>query len=182
MELDLTTELDKQLSWHWEYQLWPRWQGLTDDEYLWEPVAGAWSVRPAGDAASPAPMGSGSARIDWARPVPDPAPVTTIAWRVGHILVGIYGDRNARYFGGPPTSYPDYDYPLTADDALDRLDQGYRTWIAGVRGLTAADLAQNCREPGFESDSMMALILHINRELIHHGAEISLLRDLYARQ
>ena len=65
---------------------------------------------------------------------------------------------------------------------LDRLDQGYRTWIAGVRGLTAADLAQNCREPGFESDSMMALILHINRELIHHGAEISLLRDLYARQ
>jgi hypothetical protein len=27
---------------------------------------------------------------------------------------------------------------------------------------------------------MADLVLHINRELIHHGAEISLLRDLYA--
>jgi hypothetical protein len=27
---------------------------------------------------------------------------------------------------------------------------------------------------------MAALILHIHREVIHHGAEISLLRDLYA--
>jgi hypothetical protein len=26
---------------------------------------------------------------------------------------------------------------------------------------------------------MAALILHINREALHHGAEISLLRDLY---
>ena len=29
---------------------------------------------------------------------------------------------------------------------------------------------------------MAALILHIHRELIHHGAEICLLRDLYLRQ
>ncbi len=28
---------------------------------------------------------------------------------------------------------------------------------------------------------MAALVLHINRELIHHGAEIALLRDLYLR-
>jgi hypothetical protein len=26
---------------------------------------------------------------------------------------------------------------------------------------------------------MAALVLHINREIIHHGAEIALLRDLY---
>jgi hypothetical protein len=26
---------------------------------------------------------------------------------------------------------------------------------------------------------MATLVLHINRETIHHGAEISLLRDLY---
>jgi hypothetical protein len=26
---------------------------------------------------------------------------------------------------------------------------------------------------------MAALVLHINREVIHHGAEIALLRDLY---
>ena len=27
-----------------------------------------------------------------------------------------------------------------------------------------------------------ALVLHINREVIHHGAEISLLRDLWAHR
>ena len=26
---------------------------------------------------------------------------------------------------------------------------------------------------------MAALVLHINREAIHHGAEVTLLRDLY---
>jgi hypothetical protein len=26
---------------------------------------------------------------------------------------------------------------------------------------------------------MAALVLHINREMLHHGAEIALLRDLY---
>jgi hypothetical protein len=29
---------------------------------------------------------------------------------------------------------------------------------------------------------MAALVLHIHREAIHHGAEIALLRDLYAHQ
>jgi hypothetical protein len=29
---------------------------------------------------------------------------------------------------------------------------------------------------------MAALILHINREALHHGAEIALLRDLYRCQ
>jgi hypothetical protein len=29
---------------------------------------------------------------------------------------------------------------------------------------------------------MGALVLHINREVIHHGAEVALLRDLYLRR
>lgn len=29
---------------------------------------------------------------------------------------------------------------------------------------------------------MAAIVLHISREVIHHGAEIALLRDLYANR
>ena len=29
---------------------------------------------------------------------------------------------------------------------------------------------------------MAALVLHINREALHHGAEIALLRDLYTHR
>jgi hypothetical protein len=49
-------------------------------------------------------------------------------------------------------------------------------------GLTAdfAGLARPCgpAEP-FPDAPMASLVLHINREVIHHGAEIALLRDLY---
>jgi hypothetical protein len=171
-------ELDKQLSWHWEHQLRPRLEGLSDAEYFWEPVSGCWSIRPRAEAVALA-VGSGPYIIDFAFPEPDPPPVTTIAWRLGHMIVGIFGDRNARYFGGPAVSYESYEYPASAVQALAALDAQYLRWIDGIRQLDSDGLAERCREPGFETDSMAALILHINREVIHHGAEIALLRDLY---
>jgi hypothetical protein len=50
-----------------------------------------------------------------------------------------------------------------------------------VLALDDAALAQPCgpAEGPYAAESMMTLVLHINRETIHHGAEIALLRDLY---
>ena len=47
--------------------------------------------------------------------------------------------------------------------------------------LDAAGLARPCgpAEGPYAEFPLAALVLHINRETIHHGAEISLLRDLY---
>lgn len=174
--------LASQLTWHWEAQLRPRLEGLTDEEYYWEPVRGCWNLRPVGTSATPMAAGGGAVEMDWDQPEPRPAPVTTIAWRISHLLLGVFGLRNARYFGAPPVDPVTYDYPDTAAEALRRLDTDYATWVAGITSLGPEELAANCREPGFESDSMAALILHIHREVIHHGAEISLLRDLYAWQ
>jgi hypothetical protein len=178
--MDWTTSLAEQLDWHWQSQARPRLAGLTDAEYFWEPVGGCWSIRPR-DQATGAPIGVGDFVIDYAFPEPTPAPVTTIAWRLGHVLVGVLGERNARYFHGPATSYADFDYPGTADRALEMLDDFYARWNSGVRALGDAELAERCREPGFEGSSLAELVLHINREMIHHLAEIALLRDLYAR-
>jgi hypothetical protein len=178
MTINWSEQLAQQLDWHWQAHLRPRLDGLTDAEYFWEPVAGAWSVRPRGRGVA-MEVGAGDFIIDFALPEPSPPPVTTIAWRLGHVLVGVLGDRNARHFGGPAVSYQDYDYPATAADALSRLDDSYATWIAGVRGLDDEGLARPCGEPDFESDPMAALVLHINREMLHHGAEVALLRDLY---
>ena len=177
--MNWTDELDRQLSWQWENLMRPRWEGLTDEEYLWEPVPGMWSVRPRGQGVA-VEVGSGDHVIDFAVPEPSPPPVTTIAWRLGHLLVGVFGARIATYFDGPPVDYDSYDYPGTAAEALARIDEMYAAWIAGVRGLDDAALAEQCREEGHEEDTMAALVLHIHREVIHHGAEISLLRDLYA--
>ena len=50
------------------------------------------------------------------------------------------------------------------------------------RGLDAAALARPIgpKEGPWAEYSMAELILHINREVIHHGAEIACIRDLYA--
>jgi hypothetical protein len=178
--LDWAGKLLEQLTWHWSAQARPRLDGLTDDEYFFAPVPGCWSVRPAGVRGPGQPWGSGPMRIDFAYPPPEPAPVTTIAWRLGHIVVGVFGERNARYFGGPPIGYDTYAYPATAAESLRDLDDGYRRWVAGVSGLSVDGLLANCREPGYEADPMLSLVLHIHREAIHHLAEIALLRDLWA--
>ncbi len=48
--MDWPHELADQLSWHWEHQLRPRLEGLTDEEYFWEPAPDGWSVRPRGES------------------------------------------------------------------------------------------------------------------------------------
>ncbi len=44
-DVDWNFQLAEQLDWHWREQLRPRLDGMTDAEYRWEPVAGAWNVR-----------------------------------------------------------------------------------------------------------------------------------------
>ncbi|MDN5726399.1 MAG: DinB family protein [Propionibacteriales bacterium] len=92
--------------------------------------------------------------------------------------------RSHSHFGGPEADYMSWPYAGTADEALAQLDTAYERWITGVRGLDAETLAQPCGpDEGPYADLPMAtLVLHIHREVIHHGAEIALLRDLYAHR
>ncbi len=163
-----------QLEWHWTQQLRPRLEGLTDEEYLWEPVPGSWNVHVEGDRTT----------VDFAFPEPAPAPVTTIAWRIAHLVVGVLGARCAAHFDGPPADYETWTYAATADDALAQLDEGYRRWVQGVRDLGEEGLVRPCgpAEGPWADAPLAALVTHIHREVIHHGAEIALLRDLYAHR
>ena len=140
--VDWNLQLAEQLDWHWREQLRPRLDGLTDAEYRWEPVPGAWNVRPRGTGTAPIEVGAGEFVLDYAFPPPVPPPVTTIAWRVGHMTVGVLGMRVASHFGGPPFDYDTHRYPGDAATALAQLDAAYAGWLAGVRGLDADGLAR----------------------------------------
>ena len=183
-DVDWNFQLAEQLDAHWRTQLRPRLDGMTDAEYRWEPVPGAWNVRPRGTGTAPIEAGRGEFTMDFALPEPTPAPVTTIAWRIGHIVVGVLGMRVASHFGGPPVDYGSHTYARDAATALAQLDAAYALWIAGVRGLGTDGLARPCgpAEGPWAESSMAELVLHINREMLHHGAEIALLRDLYLWQ
>lgn len=181
--MDWTEQLADQLEWHWANHLWPRWAGISDDEYLWEPSSDAWSLRRRAEATSAMAAGAGDIVIDWAYPEPTPPPVTTIAWRMAHIAVGVFGVRAANHFGAEPIDYESTEWTLSAADGLERIDRTYRAWRDGVRSLGPDELTAPCgpAESPFADYPMAGLILHINREAIHHGAEICLLRDLYER-
>jgi hypothetical protein len=176
----------EQLTWHWTGHLRPKLDGLTDDEYFWEPAAGAWSVRRRGSPGAVGEVGGGDWTIDFALPEPSPPPVTTIAWRLGHLIVGVFGARAASHFADPPDpggsiDYGSFHYAGSAAEALDQLDAVYAAWTGGVARLDDAALrrAMGPAEGDFAEHPMADLVLHISREAIHHGAEILLLRDLY---
>lgn len=173
--------LREQLDWHWRHQLRPRLGGLTDAEYFHEPVPGCWNVRPRGTGTAPVQTGSGSMTIDFAFPPPEPAPLTTIAWRLGHVIVAVLAMRNAAHFGRASVDYQSFDYASSASGALAQLDAEYTTWTAGVESLGEAGLLKPCgpAEGPYADEPMAALVLHIHREVIHHLAEVCLLRDLY---
>src|SRR5205823_6218340 len=114
-EVAWANRLLEQLAWHWENHVRPRLDGLTDVEYLWEPASGCWNLR----------QQSGVWVPDFAWPEPDPAPLTTIAWRLSHAIVGLFGMRLADHFGGPSVSYQTAEYAGDAATALAQLDAGY---------------------------------------------------------
>jgi hypothetical protein len=179
--VDLASQLLEQLTSHWESQARPRLDGLTDTEYHWEPTPTSWSVRTRADVRTTMPAGDGEVVLDFEFPAPVPAPVTTIAWRLSHLIVGVFGMRNAAHFGGPAMDYATVAWPTTAAVALAMLDDGYARWVQGVSGLDDARLAAPIGEAEgpFAAYPYTALVLHIHREAIHHLAEIALLRDLY---
>ncbi|MFF3226193.1 DinB family protein [Nocardia suismassiliense] len=179
-ELDWNRTLREQWEFHWNHQIRARLEGLTDDEYFWSPVPNAWSVRPRGTSTAPVQAGAGDFTIDYAFPEPAPAPFTTIAWQLGHVIVGVLAARNAAHFGAPAASYESWEYAGTATTALDQLETQLDTWLTGVHSLGADGLRIPVgeKEP-YPELPMAALVLHIHRELIHHLSEVCLLRDLY---
>ena len=172
--------LVEQIDCHWTPPLRPRLEGLTDEEYLWEPVP-SWNVRPRGPhRGRPASVGVHRHRARYPRARPGPVHHHRLAARPHDRRGPRHAQRQPLRRAGGPTS------PGTTrrrpTEALGPARRGYAGWIAGVRGLGDEGLEQPCgpaEGAGTARSRWPTLVLHINRELIHHGAEICLLRDLY---
>jgi DinB superfamily len=146
-----------------------RLDGLTDDEYFWEPAPGAWNVYLDSD------LGSWTYPYEFA---PDPAPVTTIAWRLVHIAADnwIYWEYA---FGPGERNFPDLAVPSTAASAIDNWTQSRRPITEWIERATDEDLDEERPSHLGDTRSAGAVMQILIDEQIHHGAEIALLRDLY---
>ncbi len=113
---------------------------LTDEECVWEPAPGSWSVRPRPDGVWIA---------DWAIPEPDPAPTTSVGWVMWH--VGFWWDHAYNHTFGPAhTSGTTLDFAESA--AATPWPGGAKAgvawptacrdrWAEALDALTDADLA-----------------------------------------
>jgi hypothetical protein len=159
-----------------------RLAGLTDEEYRWEPVPGCWSVRPRAEATTSRARGKGAWVLDFEHPEPTPAPLTTIAWRLCHIVASQM-QRHDWTFGTKSLRTTDIEFPGTAAEALVCLDRSRQAWRAGLGRLADPQLdtvGLSSFPGGWDPNVPFGDILWwTNRELIHHGAEIAVLRDLW---
>jgi hypothetical protein len=161
------------LDYVWE-RLRARWDGLTQEEYLWEPVAGCWSVRD----------DDGVVAVERVFPEPEPAPVTTIAWRLWHIGSECLAGYTQGGLGPWPLQVRDREWYLGVEEALAAADTAWTAFRGGLGALGEDRMNSALGEKWgpYADDTWAALVLHAQDELSHHGAEIALLRDLYARR
>ena len=204
-----------------------RLAGLGDEEYLWEPVPGCWSIRPRGEATTARAFGPGEwvmdlgaadipaseyAEVarqaasgmtvdkiadDWnvsverveevlahTGPVePDESPMTTIAWRLNHLHYEFAGHWEWTF--GERRTDPKHmvDFTPSAARAVDTFWETMDRWRESVATVTEEQLdtvgfsqTPHTSDP---DDPYASALAGANLELIHHMAEIALLRDLW---
>src|SRR6476620_8980889 len=113
-----------------------RLQGITDEELFWQPVPGAWTVRR---------LRSGRRVLDnsyW--PVGAPA-ITSIAWRVSHLIAVYARPRNAEWLrltaADDVNTRPAWRIGETADAAVTMLKEAVDHFLGLLRALDDDALA-----------------------------------------
>jgi hypothetical protein len=159
---------------------------MTDDEYFWEPVPDCWSIRRRAEGPGPGAavlVGAG----EWCRDsgVPEhrsSPPFTTIAWRLGHLseMLTLRADHT---IGSHSLTRYDYHFSGDAGGAIAALEAGAQAWRQALLSAddAALDMVGRSTYPDGSDpdDRFIDTIWWVNQELLHHGAEIALLRDLY---
>lgn len=154
-----------------------RLHGLTEAEFLWEPVAGCWSLRERG----------GRWRLEVQYPEPNDPPLTTIAWRLVHCSTGVHAAAAAVLAKATEgvLDVPEFAFEQPLDGALAAWRDGTERLERALASADGESLGREFAAPWAPRDFTPAwrfvavLGLH---EVVHHGAEIGCLRDLYRQK
>lgn len=173
----LAAQLDTSMEIFWE-----RLTGLGDEEFLWEPGPGAWSLRPRAHIRTSRSHGAGEWAWEYEPGQPSPAPLRTIGWLIWHMSAACLG-RADWTIGGHDLTDDDIPCPPTATAGIALLREAvgrYRAVFDEVPAHEFALVGRSQYPDGLDPQLPLREILWWqNREMIHHCAEVSLLRDLY---
>ncbi len=168
-----------QLEFSW-FELRERLATVTQPEFDWEPAPGALSVRRRTESTAVRSFGVGDWVVEWPAGRDEPGP-RTIAWLVAH-LTEVLTERYDWTFGEHRLQRPDLTYSGEAGPAVAALTAVATPGGRGSRSMSDDDFFTVGLSQATEIDAQAPfaqLVLHVNRELIHHGSEICTLTDLY---
>lgn len=142
--------------------------GLTVEEFAWSPSENVWHLT----------QKNGHWTIPYSWAPPEPAPFTTIGWRMAHlaankvlVLDHAFGRRTARL--------ADLDLPTDVAGMMNYLRECHLLLRAQVDGLTDDDLpAPRFTEWGEQRSTERIVISAILHDL-EHGAQIATVRELF---
>lgn len=145
--------------------------GLAEAEFRWRPVENVWHLEEK----------NGRWTIPYSWIPPDPAPFTTIAWRMAHlatsnVLVVEYA------FGEGKTKLEDLDLPPDAAGMIDYLAESHGAFVKEVAALNDANLSELRPTEWGERRTLAAIIGSTILHEVEHGAQISVLREMYRHQ
>ncbi|MCJ1714755.1 DinB family protein [Curtobacterium sp. VKM Ac-2922] len=127
-----------------------RMVGLTDDEWSWRPVPGD--------------------------------PDVSIRWRLDHVTATLTEERNRTWLGKPTRAEGDSARPVSsaaaARAALGDAIAAFTDLVRERAGTLGEPIGAVAGPYG--DATRRSFVLHVVDELVHHGAEAALLRDLYA--
>jgi hypothetical protein len=165
---DATTLLAAQAGEAFE-RLRSRLEGLTDEEFSWEPAPDCWTVH-----RGP----TGGWTYHYELPEPDPPPLTTIGWRLNHLaLCKVMYHEHA--FGAAELTWDTIETPGTAAATIAELERGHALLVEDLAALGDADLGAPVSTNWGETWPAWRIFWTMIDHDAHHGGEIGVLRDLF---
>jgi hypothetical protein len=170
--------------------------GLTQEEFEWEPHPGAWGVRRRSECTTPDATGDPDG--EWVSDNDDAlaeavdrgeavSPMTTIGWLLNHVGAGPGMFAELTIVGGPVTPTLDGYHRMwghtnfgSADEAVARFRDGWTALQRALWSTTDEMLEQDYPgHPWRRGDHALGALLN---EISHHLTQVCTLRDFYAHR
>lgn len=171
------TVLDGLVSEAWSV-LEPNLEGLTDDEYLWEPAAGCWSIRRRSTVEGDH-WGKGEWIVETSFDGSIEPTTTTIAWRLLHAY-DCFSDYSSKAFGRGARDWNEIEVPSSASVAVQMMTDAVESLRHELANHTDEVLLGESDDPW--GRPRWILLDKALLEWIAHCTEVGLLRTLYRQR
>ncbi len=153
----------------------PNLDRLTDDEYLWEPADGCWSIRRRANLSGDH-WGNGDWVVETSFDGSVEPTTTTIAWRLLHAY-DCFTDYSSKAFGRGALDWNDIEVPSSAGAAVEMMTDAVES-LRRELAINTDEVLLGASDDPWERPRWLLLDKGLF-EWIAHCTEVGLLRTLY---